>query len=220
MPFSFLSVEVSANDGSPHQVQLYTDVSGEWLAQSDQSFEWQTSTNASTVQHQFSLQNQTQFTEVGGRLRYGSVIYATQQVARFREILIIGVFLKTFQVSGMTYQVADAAIVRPQFQTTGVLNNTVDTEFRVIGDRWPIFAFAHDLGVVGTSGTTPVVYTIGYVRNPLVQLSNIPNVNSVRPPYYLIRHDSASELVCPSRTPLATVLICPFTGRCPSQRLP
>lgn len=82
IPFSFLSVEVAANDGSPHQVQLYTDVSGEWLAQSDQDFEWQTTTNG-TINHSYWLQNQTQFTEVGGRLRYGSIIYATQQVARF-----------------------------------------------------------------------------------------------------------------------------------------
>jgi hypothetical protein len=38
IPFSYLSVEVVANDGKPHQVQLYNDVSGEWLAQNDQLF--------------------------------------------------------------------------------------------------------------------------------------------------------------------------------------
>ena len=79
IPFSYLSVEVVANDGNSHQVQLYTDISGEWLAQSDQLFEWQTTVGA-TVSHQLSLQNQTQFLEVSGRLRYGSVMYSTQQV--------------------------------------------------------------------------------------------------------------------------------------------
>ena len=79
IPFSYLSVEVAANDGNSHQVQLYTDISGEWLAPSDQLFEWQT-TVGTTVSHQLSLQNQTQFLEVDGRLRYGSVIYSTQNV--------------------------------------------------------------------------------------------------------------------------------------------
>jgi hypothetical protein len=79
IPFSFLSVEVSANDGRPHQVQLYTDISGEWLAQSDQDFVWETTTNG-TLNHMLSLKNQTQFTEVGGRIRDGAVIYSTKQV--------------------------------------------------------------------------------------------------------------------------------------------
>lgn len=113
----------------------------------------------------------------------------------------------------MTYQVADASLVRPQFQTTGILNNTVDQEFREISDRWPIFAFAHDLGIVGTSATTPVVYTIGYVRDPLVQLSNVPNVNSVRSPYYFTRYGSVSEMVCLLFAPYAVALMCPTTGR-------
>ena len=85
IPFSFLSVEVSANDGQPHQVQLYTDVTGEWLAQSDQAFEWETIASG-TINYRFWLQNQTQFTEVSGRIRDGSVVYATKQVIHFREI--------------------------------------------------------------------------------------------------------------------------------------
>lgn len=90
----------------------------------------------------------------------------------------------------------------------------MDQEFRAINDKWPVFAFAHDLGVVGTSQTTPVVYTIGYVRDPLVQLSNVPNVNSVRSPYYLTRYDSVPEMVCPLYAPCAVVLMWPSSGGC------
>ena len=79
IPFSYLSVEVAANDGVPHQVQLYTDISREWLAQSDQLFQWATTTG-NTVTHRFWLQNQTQLTEVGGRPRDGYVMYSTKQV--------------------------------------------------------------------------------------------------------------------------------------------
>jgi len=88
----------------------------------------------------------------------------------------------------MTYQIGPEYLVRPQFETTGVLNNTVDQEFRGILTMMPIFAFAHDLGTISMTKTAPVVYAIGYVRDPLIQLSNIPNVNSVRSPYFLTRH--------------------------------
>jgi len=84
IPFSFLSVEVSANDGQPHRVQLYTDVSGEWLAQSDQDFVWETIAGG-TINHRFWLKNQTQLTEVSGRIRDGSVIYSTKQVSHIRK---------------------------------------------------------------------------------------------------------------------------------------
>lgn len=194
IPFSYLSVEVVANDGKSHHVQLYTDISGEWLAQSDQNFQWET-TAGSTVNHQFQLQNQTQLTEVNGRLRDGYVMYSTKQVAVLHEILSEHFSNGAFQVDGMTYQVGEDTLVRPLFETTGVLNNTVDQQFREIGDRWPVFAFAHDLGNVGTTKTTPVVYIIGYVRDPLVQISNVPNINSVRGPYYMTRYGSVPGMV-------------------------
>lgn len=79
IPLSYLSVEVVSNDGSLHQVQLYTDIDGEWLAQGDQLVEWDVALG-DTVTLEYSLQNQTQFGAVGGRLRYGNVIYSTKQV--------------------------------------------------------------------------------------------------------------------------------------------
>jgi hypothetical protein len=79
IPLSYLGVEVASNDGNPHQVELFTDIDGEWLAQPDQFVQWNT-TVGDVVTHQFSLQNQTQFGEVNGRLRYGSIVYSTEQV--------------------------------------------------------------------------------------------------------------------------------------------
>lgn len=79
IPLSYLSVQVISNDGSPHQVQLYTDIDGEWLAQGDQLVEWDVAVG-DTITQRFLLQNQTQFGAVGGRLRYGNFIYSTKQV--------------------------------------------------------------------------------------------------------------------------------------------
>ncbi|KAF9790927.1 hypothetical protein BJ322DRAFT_417052 [Thelephora terrestris] len=181
IPFSYLSVEVLSNDGNPHHVQLYTDIDGEWLvptnlATNDQLIEWET-VAGDTVNHRVSLQNQVQFLQVDGRLRDGSIIYSTKQV------------------DGMTYQVGEGGGVRTSFLTNGTLNNTADTQFRAIDDEWPIFAFAHDLGVVVTMNTTSVVYTIGYVRDVLAQLLNIPDVNSLRGPYYITRYPDVTDMV-------------------------
>ena len=95
----------------------------------------------------------------------------------------------------MTYEVGPDTTLRPGFITNGALNNTVDSQFRAISVDWPVFAFAHDLGVVSATQTTPVVYTIGYVRDPLVQILNIPNINSLRGAYYLTRYSSNSDMV-------------------------
>ena len=94
----------------------------------------------------------------------------------------------------MTYHTNETSIWS-QFAATGVLNNVADREFRTIKGGWPTFAFAHDLGTVSARKTDPVVYTIGYVRDPLVQFSNVPNVNSMRGPYYLTRYGNTFEMV-------------------------
>lgn len=84
IPFSYLTVEAASSDGSSHTVQVYTDVTGEWLVpgslqESDQLFQWQ-AVAGDTINYQFSLQNQTQFLQVNGRARYGSVMYSTKKV--------------------------------------------------------------------------------------------------------------------------------------------
>ena len=55
------------------------------------------------------------------------------------------------------------------------------------------------LGTVGTTETTPIVYTIGFVRETLVQLLNLPNVNSVRGPYNMTRYNSSMSTAYISR---------------------
>lgn len=98
-------------------------------------------------------------------------------------------------------------LLRPGFIATGVLNNTVDTRFRAINDSWPVFAFAHDLGVVTATQTSPVVYTIGHVRDPLVQLLNIPNTNTLRGSYYFTRYSSVDNMVLLPFTPCVSSML-------------
>ena len=100
IPFSFLSVEVSANDGGPHQVQLLTSVSGDWVSQAElwddrEDFVHETTTGRA-INHRVWFKNQTQLTGVNRVIRYGSVIYSTKQVTGSRAIRL-GIFSKLFR---------------------------------------------------------------------------------------------------------------------------
>jgi hypothetical protein len=57
--------------------------------------------------------------------------------------------------------------LRTAFVTKGVLGNSQDTQFRAINDRWPVFAFARDIGAITDSSKNPVVFAVGHVRDPL-----------------------------------------------------
>ncbi|KAF9792015.1 hypothetical protein BJ322DRAFT_1102550 [Thelephora terrestris] len=142
------------------------------------------------VTHQFSLQNQTQFGQVNGRLRYGRIVYSTEQVPR------------------LTCQVGAAGVVKPAFQTTGALNNSVDPQSRVIQNNWPTVAFAHNLWTVLSTKTPPIVYTVGYIRDPLVQFPNLSNVNNLRGPYYLTRFNSISDMITAFLNDYTNALAC------------
>jgi hypothetical protein len=59
----------------------------------------------------------------------------------------------------MTFQSGQDVAVRQAFLSNGSLAGTQDTSYRAISDNWPVFAYANDLGNVGS---TPVatLYTI------------------------------------------------------------
>lgn len=151
LPFSYVTLTATSTDGKAHSVQLYTDISAEWVT-GDNSLlaNWSTAVSSSTLVHQVQLQSQTPFGEVSDHIQQGSAFYAT------------------LAHSGTTYQTGQDTVVRAQFVDSGTLPNTQDTRFRAVQDAWPVFAFAHDLGsVTGTS--SPVVIAVGHVRDPAVE---------------------------------------------------
>jgi hypothetical protein len=59
----------------------------------------------------------------------------------------------------MTYQSGQDIAVRQAFLSNGSLANTQDTNYRAISDNWPVFAYANDLGSVGSTSVA-TLYTI------------------------------------------------------------
>ncbi|THV08425.1 DUF1793-domain-containing protein [Dendrothele bispora CBS 962.96] len=152
-PFAYMAVSFYSIDGGSHSVQVYSDISGEWvLGDLTRTIEWSTQIQ-DALTHQVQLQNQTNFQEGGAdRIQQGSAYYSTLN-----------------QSSGLTYQTGPDVDLRALFINQGKLNNTQDSNFRAISDNFPVFAYAHDVGTVNTFTTDPVVYSVGFVRDPAVE---------------------------------------------------
>ncbi len=94
----------------------------------------------------------------------------------------------------MTYQTGEDVVVRAEFVKNGKLANVQDTQFRAVSDRWPVFAFAHDLGTV-TSTTDPIVFTVGHVRDPVVQYAIVGGATENRSSYFWTKFASFPDAV-------------------------
>ena len=174
--FSYLSVDVSSTDGKSHKVQLYTDITAEWISP-DRSVvaNWDYGVAPASggdsngvVYHQIYRETQRLFTETLDQTDYGNWYYATDNAQK------------------MTFQSGPHQYVRANFVDNGVLANCNDTNFRAINDDYPIFGFAHDLGDVGST-LVNALFSIGLAQQEVVQFSgengNV-NVHSLWTSYF------------------------------------
>ncbi|KAJ7283979.1 DUF1793-domain-containing protein [Mycena rebaudengoi] len=150
IPFSYLAVSAASTDGAAHTVQVYTDISAEWVSgDNGLTVNWNSTTSGSILTHQVQLTNPTQFGENADHIQYGSAFYSTPNTV------------------GATFQTGSDVNVRAQFVNNGRLANTLDTGFRAINNNWPVFGLAHDLGSV-TRASAPVVFSVGHIRDPAI----------------------------------------------------
>ncbi|PCH43484.1 hypothetical protein WOLCODRAFT_103601 [Wolfiporia cocos MD-104 SS10] len=153
MPFSYMAVNASSSDGQAHEVQLYSDISAEWVSgDRDAIVNWTLSaTNQPYLYHKIQLVNPEPFQENTGQASDGVAYYA----------------MALEQGVKVTYQSCQDVICRAQFTDYGYLNDTQNIAFRAISPDFPVFAFAVDLGNIKATNS-PVVWSVGYVRNPSI----------------------------------------------------
>ncbi|KAH7107099.1 DUF1793-domain-containing protein [Auriculariales sp. MPI-PUGE-AT-0066] len=180
MPFSYLLITASSNDGNAHNVQLYQDITAEWVNE-DRTIPMQWKTRMTPA--------------IGGddALITHQVWQATsvpQQQTASSRIQDGIVYFSAFNRQGLTYQTGGAVLARQTFIANGKLPDTQDGDFRAVGEEWPVFAFAHNLGpVLGTS--SPIVFGVGHTRENLVRYAIGTNKFQLRAPYYLKQHASS-----------------------------
>lgn len=163
MPLSSISTSTRSVDGKTHRVAVYFDISGEWAyGDANAPITWDavsTSTGRGRLQSLTCTPSQPRvLAEQNDTALWGSVVWSS---------LLTG---------GTTWQIGQDSAVRTQFVNNGELTDSQETDKpRAISDRWPVFAFAHDLGSV-RKATTPFTISIGHVRTPAVSYlgTNLP----------------------------------------------
>lgn len=177
IPFSYVAVNASSNDGQPHHVQLYSDISAEWLSSNRSALaQWSTNSTSSLLYHQIELQTSFPFVETQGQAEDGTLYYTM------------------LSANSITYQTGQDAIVRGNFVNNGILPNTKDTDYRAISNDYPVFAIAVNLGSIMTIENPPV-WAVGYVRNPSIKYTTSTGDVQLRAPYYVTQYDSIQDVI-------------------------
>ncbi|BCS22855.1 glutaminase GtaA [Aspergillus puulaauensis] len=149
--FSYLDVSVSSLDGESHNVQVYADISAEWVSGDRSAIaQWDYGvTGDGVAYHKVHRQTPLLFSENRDQAEWGDWYWATDNGA------------------GLTYQAGADVDVRGAFASNGRLSNTNDAGYRAISDNWPVFGFAHDLGSIQSS--IGVLFSIGLTQPEAIQ---------------------------------------------------
>jgi hypothetical protein len=151
-PLSYIAVTARSTDGSPHDVSVYFDISGEWASgDAGRSITWDQQTTGGVTHLSYRQSSPDVLAERGDTAEWGTIVLSS--TAR----------------TGLTWQIGADGDVRRQVASQHVLADTADPgKPRPINDRYPVFAFNQSLGTVTRRASDPFVVSIGHVREPTV----------------------------------------------------
>ncbi|KIK65886.1 hypothetical protein GYMLUDRAFT_1027569 [Collybiopsis luxurians FD-317 M1] len=168
-PFTYIYFEASSTDGNSHSLQIYEDISGEWISSNSlNGMQWNTIVSNTIIYHEAQRLPIQFMTETNNVAEDGVVYHVTNTG------------------SGVAFQTGWDIVLRSLFLNNGSLVNSQDTADRAIGDRWPVLAFSRDLGTI-QSTQSPVVWGIGVARNRDMIYTTTTG-NQTRQPYFFTKY--------------------------------
>ncbi|KAL1747092.1 hypothetical protein HDZ31DRAFT_32617 [Schizophyllum fasciatum] len=176
MPFAYITTKAISTDGKPHQVVLYSDVTGEWVSGViEEPISWYTNQTATFTYHRVQREHPQPFSENADVAEDATLYYG----------------IKASQSPPMSYRMDAEDSARDKFVKDTNLGNKATAWFRPIAERWPVAAFAYDLGSVQDE-SDEVVWAIGLARDQIVRLGHELE-DQVRYPLYLSRYNSMDD---------------------------
>ncbi|CAG2108209.1 unnamed protein product [Medioppia subpectinata] len=169
LPASYISMSARSMDHKTHEVQVYLDMTGEWVTSDlNQVVEWDVSEvkgKSNLINGNFRLKEQKQFQEYQDLAQWGTIKFFTDSTA-------------TYEANSCD------TVMRPKFIKTGKLDNTVCNNFRKVSDNWPGIGFARTL-IAGTTHTAAntVYYGVAHVRRPAIEYTD-SNLNQLWESYF------------------------------------
>ncbi len=149
-PLVLLTVSASPTDGNSHDVQIYADITGEWVSSDETALiSWDVASDATGRYWSVGLQGPSPLSETDQMANWGTLVWAAQAGP------------------SLTYQSGYSVDVRSTFVLSDTtLADSSDTDPRATDDNQPAFAFAVDLGSSSSGGSASFV--LGHVRTPLI----------------------------------------------------
>ncbi|KAI5823469.1 hypothetical protein K523DRAFT_366682 [Schizophyllum commune Tattone D] len=178
LPFAYMAVSVSSLDEKPHNVSLYSDVSGEWLsAHTFNKIVWNT-THEDLFTYHTSRREEPKPMEENSGVAEDSTLY----------------FGMAASSPALSWRTNSDVNSRATFEEATDLGNSANLTYRPIQNPndWPVFAIAYDLGTV-TDESSKVVWGIGVARDRIAQAQTGSSPEEDRYPYYLSHYGSSSE---------------------------
>ncbi|KAM5534566.1 hypothetical protein V8D89_011770 [Ganoderma adspersum] len=188
IPFSYVSLEAQSLDGNDYPVQVYSDISAEWVSGDRSSnVQWSTESTAKSSYHKIQLQNPQNDTEIVDQAQDGTVYYAISTIDAPEPIFL--------SRPNITWQTGINAATRQQFQANGVLTNADQPGFTSISQHFPVFALAVDLGTIKSTNDTPITWSVGYVRDPSIKYTTVTTATEQRRSYYVTQYADIDDAI-------------------------
>ncbi|KAI0998793.1 Glutaminase A [Podosphaera aphanis] len=157
---TYLDLTVVSVDGKNHSVQLYADISAEWVnpTHSHTPVKWNYNITNGVASHKIYQETQVEFNEdyADDSAHWGYWYWSTAAT------------------KNMTFQSGADQIVRGKFMQSGKLYNTHDLNYRPIDSNYPVFAFG-DVGAKPLS----VLYSISHVQQNAVMFNGIHGITAI-----------------------------------------
>ncbi|KAH9915038.1 uncharacterized protein BXZ73DRAFT_54569 [Epithele typhae] len=178
IPFTYLSVDVMSIDGTPHDVQIWSDiVPMDWLTNTSK-------TNAYWIERDTTSS------------RYEKMVLRAQQSnMEANDHTLDGVLYHATKLDQTTsFEMGVFETVRQQFQDSGVLNNAQTNASGAVPADDYVFAFSKEMGAVSTAPQT-VTWAVGYVRSPSILYKTPQGVTQNRHPLLPTTFDAAQRYI-------------------------
>ncbi|KAJ4395919.1 hypothetical protein N0V93_000135 [Gnomoniopsis smithogilvyi] len=189
LQYSYIDVAAVSSDGASHDVQIYLDCTGEWASGGDPSQEliWSHGSSGGVSYHTFNLTTQQVFTEIDQQAAWGTWFFSTSDD------------------DGLTWEIAEDTVVRPQFTSNQTLLDTEDTNYRAINSDWPTFGFAKDLGSVSSTSAS-VLFTIGVSQDDIINFAETSSTGNTMTALWKTAYSSAVDAMVAFYTDYSTAV--------------
>lgn len=172
LPLSYMAVDVQTLDNQPHSISLYTDISGEWVSNNDNTMiQWETLEGRNAIVHSVRRANPLPLTEDAELSEDSAFHYATAPR------------------SDLKWHIGGHFDARNTFVEKGSLPEGKDVTFRNINDNYPVLAYSVNLGSI-SSTSSPVVWAIGQEHDPSALYSPDGVITEKRSAYWRTQYNA------------------------------